>query len=75
MQRMALGRWRHPSTNVRYVGFLFMGMPVPTSQSFKEGVAPDGRFFYLVSQHVSPDFSAPNGNKLHTLVVGADGRL
>ena len=55
--------------------FLFMGMPVPTSQSFQEGFAPDGRNLYVVSQHVNPDFSAPNGNKLHTLNVAADGTL
>jgi len=55
--------------------YLLMGMPVPTSQAFQEGFAPDGRFLYVVSQHTNPDFSAPNGNKLHTLVLGFEGRL
>ncbi|HKG90496.1 MAG TPA: beta-propeller fold lactonase family protein [Gemmatimonadaceae bacterium] len=55
--------------------FTFMGMQVPTSQDFQEALSPDGKFLYVVSQHANPDFTAPNGNKLHTISIAADGTL
>lgn len=51
------------------------GMPVPTSQSFQLALAPDERTLYVVSQHASPDFAAPNGNWLHAVAVAADGTM
>lgn len=52
-----------------------MGMQVPTSQAFQLALAPDERTLYVVSQHTNPDFTAANGNWLHTVAVAADGTM
>lgn len=52
-----------------------MGMLLPTSEAFQLTLDPAGSHLYIVSQHTNPDFSAPNGNKLHTLTVAADGSV
>lgn len=52
-----------------------MGMMLPTSESFQLALSPDETRLYVVSQHGYPDFSAPNGNVLHTLAVAPDGSL
>lgn len=47
-----------------------------TSEPFHEELSPDEKYLYVVNQHTNPDFSGPgNYNYLHTLVIGADGRV
>lgn len=51
------------------------GPPSPTSEALQLALDPEEAHLYVVSQHTNPDFSAPNGNKLHVLTVSADGLL
>ena len=47
-----------------------------TSEPFHEEFSPDEKYLYVVNQHTNPDFTIPgNYNYLHTLVIGADGKV
>ena len=48
--------------------------PNTSSEPFVEELSPDEKYLYVVNQHTNPDHT-DNYNYLHTLVVGADGRL
>jgi 6-phosphogluconolactonase (cycloisomerase 2 family) len=53
------------------------GSPPGTLQAnvFQVAVSPDGHTVYAVSQSTNPTGSFPQGNQLHILSVGADGKL
>jgi DNA-binding beta-propeller fold protein YncE len=51
------------------------GTMVPTSQAFQEELSPDGRFLYVVSQRTTTDPTVTEGNVLHALTIGPDGKL
>ena len=51
------------------------GVMVPTSQAFQEALSPDGRFLYVVSQRTTTNPTVTEGNVLHTLTIGPDGKL
>jgi DNA-binding beta-propeller fold protein YncE len=46
-----------------------------TSESYEEALSPDGKFLYVLSQRTTPDTSVTQGNVLHALSIGADGKL
>lgn len=45
-----------------------------SSEPFVEEFSPDEKYLYVVNQHVNPDHTI-NYNYLHTLVIGAEGKL
>jgi 6-phosphogluconolactonase (cycloisomerase 2 family) len=49
--------------------------PATLSEAFEEGVSPDGKFLYVLSQRSTTDVTMPQGNVLHGLSIGADGKL
>jgi 6-phosphogluconolactonase (cycloisomerase 2 family) len=53
------------------------GSPTGTLQSatFQLALSPDGRSLYAISQSTNPTGAFPDGNQLHILAVGADGKL
>jgi 6-phosphogluconolactonase (cycloisomerase 2 family) len=53
------------------------GSPAGTLQSnvFQLALSPDGHTLYAVSQSTNPTGSFPQGNQLHILSVGKDGKL
>ena len=48
--------------------------PNTSSEPFAEEFSPDEKYLYVINQHTNPDHTI-NYNYLHSLVVGADGRL
>lgn len=50
------------------------GGPNTTSEPFAEEFSPDEKYLYVVCQHTNQDFTV-NYNYLHTLVIGAEGKL
>jgi 6-phosphogluconolactonase (cycloisomerase 2 family) len=50
------------------------GNPNTTSEPFSEEFSPDEKYLYVVCQHTLKNFSV-NYNYLHTLVIGAEGKL
>jgi 6-phosphogluconolactonase (cycloisomerase 2 family) len=49
--------------------------PATLSEAFEEGVSPDGKFLYVLSQRSTTDPTMPQGNVLHGLSIGADGKV
>jgi 6-phosphogluconolactonase (cycloisomerase 2 family) len=49
--------------------------PATLSEGFEEGISPDGTFLYVLSQRSTTDPTMPQGNVLHGLSIGADGKL
>jgi DNA-binding beta-propeller fold protein YncE len=49
--------------------------PATVSEAFEEGVSPDGKFLYVLSQRSTTDPTMAQGNVLHGLSIGADGKL
>jgi DNA-binding beta-propeller fold protein YncE len=49
--------------------------PATLSEAFEEGVSPDGKFLYVLSQRSTTDPTVTQGNVLHGLSIGADGKL
>lgn len=48
--------------------------PNTTSEPFAEEFSPDEKYLYVVCQHTNQDFTV-NYNYLHTLIIGAEGKL
>jgi 6-phosphogluconolactonase (cycloisomerase 2 family) len=53
------------------------GAPAGTRQTadFQLALDPSGRFLYVVNQNTDPKGLFPQGNQLHVLNVGADGKV
>jgi DNA-binding beta-propeller fold protein YncE len=49
--------------------------PATLSEGFEEAVSPDGKFLYVLSQRATTDPTMPQGNVLHGLSIGTDGKL
>jgi 6-phosphogluconolactonase (cycloisomerase 2 family) len=45
------------------------------SESFEEALSPDDKFLYVLSQRSTADPTMPQGNVLHVLSIGADGKV
>ena len=54
-----------------------VGDPVgpPLTNPFQSSLDADGRHLYVINHQTAPAHNFPEGNALHTLTVGADGRL
>jgi hypothetical protein len=51
------------------------GMASPTSQSYEEGLSPDGKYLFVLSQRTTLDPTVSTGNVLHVLSVASDGTI
>lgn len=51
------------------------GMASPTSQTYEESLSPDGKYLFVLSQDTNPDLTVTDGNVLHVLSIGADGKV
>jgi DNA-binding beta-propeller fold protein YncE len=49
--------------------------PATVSESFEEALSPDGKFLYVLSQRATTDVSVTQGNVIHVLSIGTDGKL
>jgi DNA-binding beta-propeller fold protein YncE len=49
--------------------------PATVSESFEEALSPDGKFLYVLSQRSTTDPTMPQGNVIHVLSIGTDGKL
>ena len=56
-------------------GPIISGTTFTSSAGFHLAFSKNERLLYVVGQHTNPDFNAGNFNFLHTLVIGADGKL
>ena len=46
-----------------------------TSTPFEPALSPDERFFYVINQRANFNSPSQEGNAIHVLAIGADGRL
>ncbi len=51
------------------------GAASPTSQSYEEGLSPDGKYLFVLSQRTTLDPTVSTGNVLHVLNVASDGTI